>query len=193
MPIQSMLHRVGFTRPRGLPRCGELLPRLFTLTGRSRRLFSVALSLRSPSAAVSSYPCSLMLGLSSFALTAPAAAWLTRKPYYIIFFASCQHFIQMQRTSNLNLPRLLGKSGRPPARVSPRKNCPPDSFFSPSCASLRIIRSTPVRRPPGRFRALRSATRGTAPRPRGLLKKAGENFLILRRCRSISRQALIYP
>ena len=66
--------------------------------------------------------------------------------------------------------------GRPPARVSPRKNCQPDSFFSPSCASLRITRSAPVRLAPGRFRALRSATRGTAPRPRGLLKKAGENF-----------------
>ena len=49
--------------------------------------------------------------------------------------------------------------GRPPARVSPRKNCPPDSFFSPSCASLRINRSVPARLAPGRFRALRSATR----------------------------------
>ena len=117
MPIQSMLHRVGFTRPRGLPRCGELLPRLFTLTGRSRRLFSVALSLRSPSAAVSSYPCSLMLGLSSFALTAPAAAWLTRKPYYIIFFASCQHFIQTQRTSNFKIALLERVALQKPPRI----------------------------------------------------------------------------
>ena len=108
--------------------------------------------------------------------------------------------------------------GSPPARVSPRKNCPPDSFFSPSCASLRIIRSVPARRPTGYFalcgvqreRILQNRTfilrcaakplrltpqvclrkhrlcrtflrfeehEGLRPRdPRGLLKKAGENF-----------------
>ena len=65
----SMLLRIGFTGPRGLPRAGELLPRLSTLTikaarcralqGRPQALWrylSVALSLRSPSAAVSRYP-----------------------------------------------------------------------------------------------------------------------------------------
>ena len=52
----SMLLRIGFTGPHGLPCAGELLPRLSTLTCRSRRYISVALSLRSPSAAVSRYP-----------------------------------------------------------------------------------------------------------------------------------------
>ena len=32
---QSVLHRIGFTWRRGLPRPGELLPRLSTLTGQS--------------------------------------------------------------------------------------------------------------------------------------------------------------
>ena len=36
--------------------CGELLPRLFTLTGRGRRLFSVALSLGSPPPDVIRHP-----------------------------------------------------------------------------------------------------------------------------------------
>ena len=53
---QSVLHRIGFTWQRGSPRSGELLPRLSTLTGKIRRYLSVALSLKSPSAAVSSYP-----------------------------------------------------------------------------------------------------------------------------------------
>ena len=60
----SMLLRIGFTGPCGLPHAGELLPRLSTLTARwrsvcaqtLRRYLSVALSLRSPSAAVSRYP-----------------------------------------------------------------------------------------------------------------------------------------
>ena len=53
------LHRVGFTWQRSLLRSGELLPRLSILTKTNRfvwRYISVALSLRSPSAAVSSYP-----------------------------------------------------------------------------------------------------------------------------------------
>ena len=62
---QSVLHRIGFTWQRGSPRSGELLPRLSTLTGKSRRYLSVALSLGSPPAAVSRYPCPGELGLSS--------------------------------------------------------------------------------------------------------------------------------
>ena len=54
--FQSVLHRIGFTWQRSLLRSGELLPRLSILTGKSRRYLSVALSLKSPSAAVSSYP-----------------------------------------------------------------------------------------------------------------------------------------
>ena len=61
----TVLLRIGFTGPRGLPRAGELLPRLSTLTGNTRRYISVALSLGSPPAAVSRYPCPLELGLSS--------------------------------------------------------------------------------------------------------------------------------
>ena len=54
--FQSVLLRIGFTGPHSLLRAGELLPRLSTLTDKSRRYISVALSLRSPSAAVSRYP-----------------------------------------------------------------------------------------------------------------------------------------
>ena len=61
----TVLLRIGFTGPRGLPRAGELLPRLSTLTGISRRYISVALSLGSPPAAVSRYSCPEELGLSS--------------------------------------------------------------------------------------------------------------------------------
>ncbi len=61
----TVLLRIGFTGPRGLPRAGELLPRLSILTGKSRRYLSVALSLGSPPAAVSRYPCPEELGLSS--------------------------------------------------------------------------------------------------------------------------------
>ena len=61
----TVLLRIGFTGPRSLPRAGELLPRLSTLTGKSRRYISVALSLGSPPAAVSRYSCPGELGLSS--------------------------------------------------------------------------------------------------------------------------------
>ena len=56
--IRSVLLRIGFAGQRGSPRAGELLPRLSTLTRFLRiwRYISVALSLRSPSAAVSRYP-----------------------------------------------------------------------------------------------------------------------------------------
>ncbi len=60
----AVLLRIGFAEPRGLPRAGELLPRLSTLTV-ARRYLSVALSLGSPPAAVSRYSCPVELGLSS--------------------------------------------------------------------------------------------------------------------------------
>ena len=61
----AVLLRIGFTGPRSLLRAGELLPRLSILTAKARRFISVALSLGSPPAAVSRYPCPLELGLSS--------------------------------------------------------------------------------------------------------------------------------
>lgn len=74
------LHRTGFTWQRSLLRSGELLPRLSTLTmilwlaPQIRRYISVALSLGSPPAAVSRYPCPMKLGLSSDAGFHPAPA-----------------------------------------------------------------------------------------------------------------------
>ena len=53
---QLVLHRIGFTWQQGSPCSGELLPRLSTLAVVKRRYISVALSLRSPSADVISYP-----------------------------------------------------------------------------------------------------------------------------------------
>ena len=62
----TVLLRIGFAEPRSLLRAGELLPRLSTLAAPEvRRYLSVALSLGSPPAAVSRYPCPLELGLSS--------------------------------------------------------------------------------------------------------------------------------
>ena len=62
-----VLLQVGFTRTRAVyRRAGELLPRLFTLTKLTlRRLFSVALSLKSPSPDVIRHLCPAELGLSS--------------------------------------------------------------------------------------------------------------------------------
>ncbi len=54
--LHLALHRIGFAGPCGLPHAGELLPRLSTLTAKTRRYISVALSLGSPPAAVSRYP-----------------------------------------------------------------------------------------------------------------------------------------
>ncbi len=61
----TVLLRIGFTSPRSLLSGGELLPRLSTLTDKSRRYISVALSLGSPPAAVSRYSRPVELGLSS--------------------------------------------------------------------------------------------------------------------------------
>ena len=57
-PSLSVLHRIGFAEPRGLPRAGELLPRLSTLAFPcgSSRYISVALSLKSPPPAVNRHP-----------------------------------------------------------------------------------------------------------------------------------------
>ena len=55
MPV-SVLLRIGFAGPHSRLYAGELLPRLSTLTHVNGRYISVALSLKLPSAAVSSYP-----------------------------------------------------------------------------------------------------------------------------------------
>jgi len=52
----SVLLRVGFARPAGLPAAGELLPHHFTLTRRSGRYVSVALSVGFPLLGVTQHP-----------------------------------------------------------------------------------------------------------------------------------------
>ena len=64
-PLLSVLLRIGFTGHSRLRYAGELLPRLSTLTCKSRRYISVALSLESPPQAVSLHPCPMEPGLSS--------------------------------------------------------------------------------------------------------------------------------
>ena len=61
----TVLLQIGFTRQSGLPPSGELLPHLSILTRKIGRLFSVALALGSPPAAVSRYYRSVKPGLSS--------------------------------------------------------------------------------------------------------------------------------
>lgn len=80
----AVLHRVGFTWPHGLPCAGELLPRLSILTaGKSRRRYlSVALALKSPSAAVSRCPalwCSDFPQMPAFRRRHPLPSGLLRK------------------------------------------------------------------------------------------------------------------
>ena len=60
----AVLLRIGFTKLSRLRDIGELLPRRFILT-LAGGLFSVALSLRLPSADVIRYPCPMKPGLSS--------------------------------------------------------------------------------------------------------------------------------
>lgn len=81
-----VLLRIGFTQRHGLPYPGELLPRLFILTGLPRRLFSVALSLESPPAAINSYPA---LGSPDFppdGNTVQPLPRLLAPSVYLIFF-----------------------------------------------------------------------------------------------------------
>ena len=52
----SILLQVGFSRPTSRLAVGELLPRHFTLTDNVGGIFSVALSLRSPSLATNQHP-----------------------------------------------------------------------------------------------------------------------------------------
>ena len=76
------------------PKChhfgGELLPRLFTLT--LRRLFSVALSLRSPSLDVIQHHCSMEPGLSSYAAFRHCYTRLFNLlfSYFKLFYKVCQ-------------------------------------------------------------------------------------------------------
>ena len=52
----SVLLRVGFAHPAGLPAAGELLPRHFTLACLSKRYVSVALSVGLPLLGVTQHP-----------------------------------------------------------------------------------------------------------------------------------------
>lgn len=91
---QLALLRIGFTWRRGYPRPGELLPRLSILTACwGRRSISVALSLGSPPAAVSSCHASVKPGLSSGRSSRPAVVCSTRLciiiPYFCIICNCC--------------------------------------------------------------------------------------------------------
>ena len=77
----TVLHQVGFTRLRGLPRNGELLPRLFTLTANAAVYLSVALSLESPPPGVTRHPA---LRCSDFPRTEPFG-FCPRLPGLLIF------------------------------------------------------------------------------------------------------------
>ena len=88
---RSVLLRIGFTGRGGSPRAGELLPRLSILTGHARRFLSVALSLRSPSAAVSRYPALWGSDFPHKVAFARLLSLLTN--YFTAFFTYCQGFL----------------------------------------------------------------------------------------------------
>lgn len=72
-----VLHQVGFTARTSRQAVGELLPRLSSLTGKSRRCISVALSLKSPSPVVNRHPA---LRCSDFPhALRHAIAWSSRR------------------------------------------------------------------------------------------------------------------
>ena len=107
----TVLLRIGFTGPRSLPRAGELLPRLSTLTGKSRRYLSVALSLGSPPAAVSRYPCPveartfLRRGVSPIARDCPACS-------HALYCSGPKGFLSsgpFRKQAVLFVPQLLGQ------------------------------------------------------------------------------------
>lgn len=93
----SVLLRVGFTQQISRLTSGELLPHLSTLTTNLWRFFSVALSLKSPPAAVSSYPCSVELGLSSHNLMRCCLTCL-RLNYIMYLLPSQYTFAPTKRT-----------------------------------------------------------------------------------------------
>ena len=80
------------------------------LPGKSRRYFSVALSLGSPPAAVSRYSCPVELGLSSDAhfRTAPA----TVRPAHMFLFYGTSAILSIHRISNLHrMKKAMLKTG----------------------------------------------------------------------------------
>lgn len=90
----TVLLQIGFTRLICLHITGELLPRLSILTACwGRRSISVALSLGSPPAAVSSCHASVKPGLSSGRSSRPAVVCSTRLciiiPYFCIICNCC--------------------------------------------------------------------------------------------------------
>ena len=89
-----ILHQMGFTARTSRQAVGELLPRLSILTACwGRRSISVALSLGSPPAAVSSCHASVKPGLSSGRSSRPAVVCSTRLciiiPYFCIICNCC--------------------------------------------------------------------------------------------------------
>ena len=102
--LLSALLRIGFTGSQRSRETGELLPRLSTLTAARqcvrhifkrkllsclRRYISVALSLRSPSAAVSRYPA--LRGSDFPQAFLPATVWPAQLNF-IIFHLLCQNY-----------------------------------------------------------------------------------------------------
>ena len=107
----TALLRIEFTAPTCLHAAGELLPRLSTLTGKSRRYISVALVRGSPLAGVTRYPCPVEPGLSSRASfrNAPAVVWPARLEDFT-------HFTRLSQPKLLNwstfLPILSSRRGK---------------------------------------------------------------------------------
>ena len=106
----AVLLRIEFTALRCSHEAGALLPRLFTLTLKIRRYLSVALSLGSPPAAVSRYPCPGELGLSSDARfrLAPATARLAHS-LYCIGNPALVSIVFFRKHPVLFIPQLLRK------------------------------------------------------------------------------------
>lgn len=100
-PPNLVLLRTGFALTRRhYCRCGELLPRLFILTGRNRRLFSVALSLGLLQPDVIWYSVSLKPGLSS-PLDFPFPSAAIRLPVTDRLYGQgnyCKKFVQKLKT-----------------------------------------------------------------------------------------------
>lgn len=98
---------------------GELLPRLFILTGRNRRLFSVALSLGLLQPDVIWYSVSLKPGLSS-PLDFPFPGAAIRLPVTDRLYGQgnyCKKFVQKLKTlRKKNIPIFLFKQKSSPAR-----------------------------------------------------------------------------
>jgi len=117
-PSYLILLRMGFARPTSHPAAGALLPHHFTLTGApegrwlirpradSGGVFSVALSLRSPSLAVSEHPALRSSDFPQSRLRATAA--IQPAPSFIISYQAragprnCRAHIMMRRRHGMS-------------------------------------------------------------------------------------------